>query len=385
MSEVSQELIRSAMAGKGLDALVCALPMHVLMLTGYWPIMANSIAIFTAREVELIVPADEVENARAYTSIPLHAFEPAALDRLVNPVHAVTEPLIARLRALGLEHACIGHESEQFLQPASYLTMNLYNSALAQCIEKVFPEVKLQSADRMLEELKARKTERTLARLRRGCEVAKHAFLNGVKAIEPGYTERIVASLFELEHSRSCKGQPFDRVESFFFCMSGPNSGQADSAYARTRHRIIDSGDLVMVHCNCSYDGWWTDITRTFVAGAIRPEYQKMRDAIARARDAALASVRPGATGREVDRAAREVLERAGYGPNFTHGAGHGVGYAAANPDGRPRIHPCSDDVLEEGMTFNLEPAIYFKGRYGMRHCDMVAITARGAELLTDF
>jgi Xaa-Pro aminopeptidase len=103
------------------------------------------------------------------------------------------------------------------------------------------------------------------------------------------------------------------------------------------------------------------------------------------AREAALRVIRPGASGREVDAAARSVMEAHGMGKAFKHAAGHGVGFAAANPNGRPRIHPLSDDVLEVGMTFNLEPAAYFDGYGGMRHCDVVAVTADGVEVLTDF
>ena len=86
-----------------------------------------------------------------------------------------------------------------------------------------------------------------------------------------------------------------------------------------------------------------------------------------------------------MDRAAREVLAGCGLGAAFTHGTGHGVGFAAIDHHARPRLHPASDDVLMEGMTFNLEPAAYLEGRGGVRHCDLVAVHASGAELLTPF
>ena len=74
-----------------------------------------------------------------------------------------------------------------------------------------------------------------------------------------------------------------------------------------------------------------------------------------------------------------------GLGEAFKHAAGHGVGFAAANPNGRPRIHPLSPDVLEAGMTFNLEPAAYFDDYGGMRHCDLIAVTEDGARVMSDF
>ena len=110
-----------------------------------------------------------------------------------------------------------------------------------------------------------------------------------------------------------------------------------------------------------------------------------MRKAIDEARAAGLRQSAPVSTGQEVDHAVRSVMEAHGFGKAFTHAAGHGVGFAAANPNGRPRIHPLSPDVLEEGMTFNLEPAAYFEDYGGMRHCDLIAVTHDGAKVLSDF
>ncbi len=81
----------------------------------------------------------------------------------------------------------------------------------------------------------------------------------------------------------------------------------------------------------------------------------------------ALRAVHPGASAHEIDFATRSVMERFGFGGAFRHATGHAVGFAAANANGLPRIHPKSSDVLEEGMTFNIEPAAYFDGYGGMR------------------
>ncbi|HVC48374.1 MAG TPA: M24 family metallopeptidase [Terracidiphilus sp.] len=166
--------------------------------------------------------------------------------------------------------------------------------------------------------------------------------------------------------------------------MSGPNSAAA-AAYARTRQRIVEASDLVMIHANTCCDGYWTDITRTWTAGKATEKQIHMREAIMEARLAALDAIHPGRHAKEVDQAARSILDKHGYGKEFKHALGHGVGFAAANAKGRPRIHPASPDVLEAGMTFNVEPAIYFDGYGGMRHCDVVAVTATGVQVLTEF
>jgi Xaa-Pro dipeptidase len=86
-----------------------------------------------------------------------------------------------------------------------------------------------------------------------------------------------------------------------------------------------------------------------------------------------------------VDGAARAAIEERGFGEGFKHPTGHGVGFAAIDHNAIPRIHPQSGDRLEPGMVFNVEPAIYIEGLGGLRHCDMVAVTENGMELLTPF
>jgi Xaa-Pro dipeptidase len=167
--------------------------------------------------------------------------------------------------------------------------------------------------------------------------------------------------------------------------MSGPDSALAYGSYARSRAREIGPCDPVLTHCNSYADGYWTDITRTFIAGGPDARQREMYDAIFSARLAALDAIRPGARGADVDRAAREELTNRGFGSAFKHATGHGVGFAAIDHNARPRLHPASDDRLESGMVFNVEPGLYFEGYGGMRHCDMIALTADGAELLTPF
>jgi Xaa-Pro aminopeptidase len=110
-----------------------------------------------------------------------------------------------------------------------------------------------------------------------------------------------------------------------------------------------------------------------------------MRAAIDEARQAAMQTIRPGVKACDVDQAARSVMHSRGFGEAFKHATGHGVGFAAANPNGLPRIHSLSPDVLEAGMTFNVEPAAYFDDYGGMRHCDLVAVNADGVDTLTKF
>jgi len=86
-----------------------------------------------------------------------------------------------------------------------------------------------------------------------------------------------------------------------------------------------------------------------------------------------------------VDGAAREIMRSHGVAESFKHSTGHGVGFAAADHDALPRLAPDSPDLLESGMVLNIEPALYFDGIGGVRHCDIVQVTENGAHWLTPF
>jgi Xaa-Pro aminopeptidase len=139
------------------------------------------------------------------------------------------------------------------------------------------------------------------------------------------------------------------------------------------------------VHCNSYAGGYWTDITRTYCLGQPNERQRSMYEAVLAAREAALGTIRAGARAADVDAAAREALAARGFGALFKHSTGHGVGFAAIDASAQPRLHPASPDVLLAGMVCNIEPAIYIDGFGGIRHCDVVAVTESGCEVLTPF
>jgi Xaa-Pro aminopeptidase len=167
--------------------------------------------------------------------------------------------------------------------------------------------------------------------------------------------------------------------------MSGSNSALAGAAYARSRPRAIDFNDLVLVHCNSYADGYWTDITRTYCVEPPDSRKRSIYAAIFDARDAAFELLRPGIPAAKVDNAARVALKQYDLDRYFTHSTGHEVGFGAIGTNDLPRLHPRSPDILETGMVFNVEPAVYIPEYGGIRHCDMLALTETGAELLTPF
>jgi Xaa-Pro dipeptidase len=158
---------------------------------------------------------------------------------------------------------------------------------------------------------------------------------------------------------------------------SGPNSA---NPHATPSERKLISGDLLVIDWGASYDGYFSDITRTFAIGDIESEYIKISKIVQEANSAGRKSARPGITIESIDRAARAVIDSAGYGKYFTHRTGHGLGMEGHE---EPYIRAGNLMHIEPGMTFTIEPGIYLPNRNGVRIEDDVVITSTGAECLT--
>jgi Xaa-Pro aminopeptidase len=371
-----KDRITRALEHANIDALVCALPANVLLISGYWPVIGTSIAVITKTGlVHVLAPDDEAELARAGRADVVETFSFGSLDELKTPVDILRGPLT---RIVKENAEVVGWESGPTVEPSSYVGMHLFGAAIYQVLSEILSPGALRSADELLRQLRSVLSPSEQACVRRACNIAGSAFLQSTELLHSSLKETDVVSLFHFTAQDA-------RAGGSVFCMSGPNSAEAYAAYQRTRSREIQSGDLVLIHCNSYLNGYWTDITRTFCIGPIDHRKQRMYEAIFAAREAALAAIRPGVRARDVDRAARMVLSRAGFEKEFKHGLGHGVGFAAINHNAIPRLHPASEDLLEPGMIFNIEPAIYFDGFGGIRHCDMVLLTDKGPEVLTPF
>lgn len=375
-----------ALVDAQLDAVVCGTADAVLVMSGYWPVMAASLAILTASgNLHLIVPEDEMELAQESSAARLISYKPAGLHTLESPLDILKNAVIPVLKELSSPGTRIGVQLSEDLQPATYVVGNQFRSALPTLLRSLLPHAEFPSCDDLIHALKPVKTGMERKIMQRNCDLAATGFARAENCIRPGAREAEIAAEVQAAFDANSLAAGLERSYGFFFCMSGPNSAKASGAYARTRQRVLQEGDLVMIHANTCADGYWTDITRTYTVGSPSAKQKEMRAAIAEAREAALGSIRPGAKAVDVDHAARSVMKKHGFGDAFKHATGHGVGFAAANPNARPRIHPLSPDVLQAGMTFNVEPAAYFDGYGGMRHCDVVEVTEIGVRVLTDF
>jgi len=385
--DIRIETIRRALDEAGLDALICALPNNVLLLSGYWPLVGTTLAI-AARDgrAVLIAPSDETdlaERAMAGEARKYQSASPGSSDEIGQ------DTLWLSLREaavdLSIEKGRIGYERGPSFVPASYASIRLCGASIVDLLRRSLPDARLRPADDLLADLRATPTPAEAERIRVACRIAERAFLEGARQLREGIREYDAASLFRAPLCAVDSQSGVRRADGFTSCMSGVNSARGYGAYARSRDRELESGDFVMVHCDSYADGYWAEITRTFVMGVAGPRKLEMYGAVHAASRAAMDAIRPGVKAADVDAAAREALVSRGFGDQFKHATGHAVGFAALDYNTPPRLRPASDDRLEAGMIFNIEPAIYIEDYGGLRHCDMALVTETGVEILTPF
>jgi Xaa-Pro aminopeptidase len=374
-----QEFLRQ----HGLDGLVCTLPVNVLQLSGYWPVVGNAVALASkAGRIALVVPEDEEHLARMGWADDIRTFNAGHCNTAQDTLNVVGGSLPEIAAAMGIgPGSAIGYEHGAMFEPAPYASQFVYGSSIRELIATGLPSVTAVDATHGLRHLRSALTGYELRIVREACRTAADAFQSA--GIYAGMKEYELATAIRAQLNLGYRDGR--RVDGYAFCMSGLNSVQAAAAFQLTRDRVLQAGDFALVHCNSYVGGFWTDITRTFCIGAPAERQRTMYEAVFAARQAACEAVRPGAKAADVDRAARDVLTARGFGANFRHATGHGVGYAAIDHNAPPRIREGSDETLVPGMVFNIEPAIYIDGYGGLRHCDMVAVTANGVEMLTPF
>jgi Xaa-Pro aminopeptidase len=246
------------------------------------------------------------------------------------------------------------------------------------------PGARWRDATPIFDELAAIKTEAELAAIRRAAVVAHQGFLAARASTRPGATESDVAAatwaaVLRAGHARSDKGLVVPHVH----VMAGARAAGAYQAFNLTTNARIERGDTVVVQMEIGIDGCWAELTRTFFAGEASDRWQRAHRACQEAQQAALRVIRSGVSGRAADAAARQVMQRSGFGDAFKHGLGHGCGFQAINHAAAPILHPVSDDVLQSGMVHNMEPAVYLEGQGGLRLNDMVVVREDGNEVLS--
>ncbi len=380
------EHIKALFAREGYSALLCRIPQHVLLFTGYQPILGSSfclVSLNTAKEIEirLAVPVDEKDLVPPGVAIEVKTFAEETMDYISNTLDAAREVLGELLRSAGLgAGAIVGIEGGRTLIVPAYTQVGVPGPETHELLHLLLLGGDLRDATALLEELSAVKTEEELAAIRRCEAVACQGFAGARKAIHVGATEADVAAATYaalLRAGYAASGAHHVHV------MAGPRAALAYRAFNLTSNAAIQQGDTVTVQMEIGVNGYWAELTRTFFASSISEEWRNAYQACVAAQDAALKLIRDGASARAVDGAARQVMQQAGFGAAFKHGLGHGFGFQAINHGAAPVLHPVSNAVLKSGMVHNMEPAVYLDGKGGFRLNDNVAVQSDGNEVLS--
>jgi Xaa-Pro aminopeptidase len=218
------------------------------------------------------------------------------------------------------------------------------------------------------------KDEKELECLVKAAELADAAVQYIMREIKVGMKETEAA--WEVEkflHDNGSEIIPFDIIVA-----SGSNSALP---HARPTQRIIKAGEPVVIDLGARYGGYCSDLSRTICIGEQDEKYDQIYDIVLEAQQSSFGATRPGISAKQVDTAARSVIEHAGYGKAFGHGLGHGVGLEAHE---EPHIGPNSSSILVKGMVFTIEPGIYIAGWGGVRIEDMVILEEDKPRWLTN-
>jgi D-alanyl-D-alanine dipeptidase len=342
-----------AAADAGLDGLVVTPGADLRYLAGYQPIVVTerltALVVVAGREPVLVVPSLERPDAERSPA--------AALVRLVDWADG-TEPYTEVAALLGAGRFGISDAAW---------------AAHVLALQRAEPAVELVALSEALPTLRAVKEPEELDALARAAAAADAAFADLLRVPFGGRAEREVAG--DLREALLAHGH--DTVE-FTLVASGPNGA---NPHYEDDSRTIEQGDLVVLDFGGRVDGYYSDITRTVAVGEPSAEQREVYDVVRAAQQAGVDAVAPGVACEDVDRAARAVIEEAGYGERFIHRTGHGIGAEVHEP---PYIVAGNRLTLEPGMTFSVEPGIYLPGRFGVRVEDIVAVTEDGVRRLNE-
>ncbi len=234
-------------------------------------------------------------------------------------------------------------------------------------------EEKLEPANNFVRELRKVKDAQEIKLIREACKLTSEGMQVACETIKPGLKEKEVAA--EIEYAMRKKGSDgvgFDTIIASGASSAFPHGSCSD--------RTIQEGDLVVVDLGATHKFYRSDMTRTFTAGKATEKQNKIYDAVKEAHQKAFEAIKPGVPAKDVDNAARQSIESAGFGEFFVHNLGHGVGLEVHEA---PILSPDSQDVLAAGNVVTDEPGIYVPGYGGVRIEDTVLITADGAKKLT--
>ncbi|MCB0078851.1 MAG: aminopeptidase P family protein [Anaerolineales bacterium] len=269
--------------------------------------------------------------------------------------------LAAMLESEGLSEGVLGIEAEQM----RYRTVAR--------LRDLAPTLALEAADALLSALRRAKSEEEIAAVRRAIAVTEQGLQRTIGAIRVGQSEREVAAMLQINLLQAGA----DQMAFGPLVVSGPRSAEP---HAGASDRELQAGDIIIIDCGATVNHYSGDITRCVAIEPVPTQVEEIHALCLRANQAGRDAVAAGVRAASVDEAARRVIVAGGYGPQFVHRTGHGLGIEIHEA---PYIVASNDQPLQVGDLFTVEPGIYVEGVGGVRIEDNLVVTPQGSDTLT--
>lgn len=242
-------------------------------------------------------------------------------------------------------------------------------------LKKQFPDQQFVDLENILAEIRAIKTKKEYTLLKQAAQIADEAIKIGAEAIHEGITELEVVAKIEYE----MKKQGIRDMSFATTCLFGAKTASPHGTPGQSK---IEAGDFVLFDLGVVFEGYCSDITRTFAYKSVTPEQKVIYETVLTANEKGIEAAQINTPVNQVDLAARKSIEAEGYGEYFNHRIGHGLGIEIHEFPSMSSDNPLP---LKEGMCFTIEPGIYIPEKGGVRIEDMIFMTKNGPEVLTAF
>lgn len=212
-------------------------------------------------------------------------------------------------------------------------------------------------------------------RMRAASKINDMAMAEFKKLIVPGVTEKQMAEqMLQIYKSLGADGYSFEPLVAF--------GGNAAEGHHEPNETILKDGDCVLIDVGCKKDMYCADMTRTFFYGKVSEEHRNVYELVKKANETAIAGIKPGVRLNEIDKLARDIITKAGYGSKFTHRLGHFIGLAVHEFGD---VSSANEETAKPGMIFSIEPGIYLEDKVGVRIEDLVLVTESGCIRLNQY
>ncbi|MCM3738759.1 Xaa-Pro peptidase family protein [Oceanobacillus luteolus] len=343
---VKLQKLRQQFQDHGLDAILIASPINRRYISGFTG--TAGVAIISENNALFITDFRYTEQAAAQAE----GFE------IIEHKQGLESEIKKQLNALQVKR--VGFEKD-------HTTYGQYET-----YKKTF-DVELLPVSGLVESLRTIKSPEELAVMKQAAKIADDAFTHIQSYIKPGVKEIEIANELEFFMRRNgATSSSFDTIVASGYRSAMPHGVASE--------KEIQSGELVTLDYGALYNGYCSDITRTVAVGEVSDDLRKIYDIVLEANIRGVNEIKAGMTGKEADAITRDYIKEMGYGVNFGHSTGHGLGMEVHEA---PRLSHLSKETLKPGMVVTVEPGIYVAGLGGCRIEDDIVITEEGNERLT--